>query len=348
MFINEKVSIIVATLAFGMGIDKSNVRFVIHVNMPKNIEQYQQESGRAGRDGLAAECVLLYNYSDIVLHKKLSEMNGRLSLERKKILTIHFKEIGQYCTSPICRHKLLLKHFDQTPKSNDSCGACDICLNETKQMPAEDSKKISNAIINCVRECDNRFGTTHVAEILSGSKNAKIKKFRHDGFSSYGALGEYSKSGIKQWIDQLIVQEYLEIRLTYSGLPMLGVSSKENGDSPILTEVGDSVVHLKNETTLRNAPSRSVRTNTPDMDFNMFEQLRILRRLIANKIGKPAYIVFSDVTLQELAKYKPKNLDEFLDIKGVASVKCKLYGTVFTKMIAEGCSPEGAMEVFGY
>jgi ATP-dependent DNA helicase RecQ len=210
-------------------------------------------------------------------------------------------------------------------------------------MEFEEAKQIAQKIIKCVTECNNKFGTTHIVDMLVGSKNAKIIKFAHNKLNSYGVLESYSKFAIKQWIDQLIVQDFFEIKLTYSGFPLLSISKlgfdlNENLENFSLTEVIDEVAYT---------PSRKKeRVELSDNDSELFEQMRELRRLIAIEIKSPPYIVFSDVTLQELAKIKPTNLDEFLDIKGVADYKCDKYGPVFIKFISENCSPEEAMEIF--
>ena len=317
-FINEETDIVVATVAFGMGIDKSNVRYVIHAGMPKSLEAYQQESGRAGRDGLQSECLLLHSAGDFMTWKRMLDANNPAAASL-------LDAMSAYCTRPQCRHKSLVEYFGQEfPKEN--CGACDVCNGDVEQL--EDALIVSQKIISCVFRVDQRFGGGHVADVLTGSSNQQVKKFGHDSVSTYGLLSDMNKKTVRHYIDQLVGQNFL------------GVAA---GQFPTLfiTDQGREV--LRGETTpiLFKAPEVKGSSKQVDdwagVDEGLFEQLRALRKEIANESSVPAYTVFHDPTLRDFARQRPSTTEALSRISGVGEKKLDSFGERFLSAITDYC-----------
>ena len=337
MFITEKVDIIVATVAFGMGIDKSNVRYVIHTGMPKSLEHYQQESGRGGRDGLEAECSLFYSGGDYGTWKSLMR---DMPTEAYKIAMVKLGNMYNYCTAGVCRHKAILKYFGQNIDT-DSCNACDMCLGEFEYI--DDALIIAQKILSCIVRLEQMFGGGYVALVLIGSKDKRIIENSHDMLSTYGLLSDYSKHTVRDWIEQLTGQDYIE---KYGEYNVLGVTEKgrtvlKGLQTPRLLKpvVQKAKVKL----------SKAVTDSWEGVDKELFEALRKLRSTIAGKKKIPAYVVFGDAALRDMARKRPASLDTFLDVKGVGEKKYKKYGETFITAIKDYCSEHSLdMDVEGY
>ena len=202
-FVSERVDVVVATVAFGMGIDKSNVRFVVHMGAPKSLEHYQQETGRAGRDGLDSECCLLYGGNDFVIWRKMnSELTGGAAQQAERNLRV----MENFCTSVTCRHRALVEHFGQSYEQ-ENCQACDVCLNQQEVLA--DALVVSQKILSCVVRVNENFGADYVAQVLTGSQDQRVLASGHDQLSTYGLLKDYSKGTVREWIEQLCSQDYL-------------------------------------------------------------------------------------------------------------------------------------------
>ncbi|MDI6781261.1 MAG: DNA helicase RecQ [bacterium] len=332
-FINDRVDIIVATVAFGMGINKSNVRYVIHAGMPKSLEHYQQETGRAGRDGLESECCLFFTYSDLMTWQKII---GDLDSEAGKIASKKLKEMYDFCISTSCRHQAIVSYFSQK-LDTQSCGACDICLEEPELM--EDALVIAQKIISCIVRLKNSgreamgassFGSAYIGRVLTGSKDQRILQAGHDRLSTWGILASEGKQNIRIWIEQLVLQEYLKRDDEYK---TISVSEKGWGV-------------IKNNETPRLTKSLQIHPEQPKpqltawegVDNGLFNALRILRKNLAEKQNVPAYIVFSDASLKDMALRRPSNLNEFLHVTGVGQKKWETYGDTFVKTIVDYCT----------
>jgi ATP-dependent DNA helicase RecQ len=339
-FLTEAVDVVVATVAFGMGIDRSNVRFVVHASIPKSIEHYQQETGRAGRDGLPAECVLFHSIGDVITLRKITESSLQEANASPEIIASarrQIEEMSRYCRTPMCRHRALVEYFGQS-YGQDSCGACDVCLGDTDEVP--DAKVLAQKILSCVYRVQERFGVNHVVEVLLGSKTQNVMQRGHDKLSTYGLLKEISKAQLRDWIYQLIGQGALELDGTEYPIVKLNASSRA-----IL--FGDAQPRL-----IRTASASKERKQAHAgeaalySDMGLFEKLRVLRRQIAQEQNVPPFVVFADSVLIEMSAYRPSSLDRMLNVSGIGKVKLNSYGQIFLDEIAQYCNSNGiAMDV---
>jgi len=319
-FIRDDLQIVVATVAFGMGIDKPNVRFVVHYDLPKNLESYYQETGRAGRDGLPAEALLLFGYGDIAIGRGLIEKGN--NPEQKRIEIHKLNAMVAFAESGTCRRRALLGYFGETLEKD--CGNCDICLNPPERYDAsEDARKA----LSCVYRVGQRFGIGHVIEVLRGAKTQRIFDLRHDKLSTYGIGREQNQDHWSHLLRQLIHYGYLEQDIgNYSILK--------------LTEAARPLLRGEVELTItkpRVKPGRKKRAERKivglEYDQELFNQLRILRKQIADRDGVPPYVVFGDASLAEMAATLPTDQDAFLQVNGVGQAKLQRYGSQFIEEI---------------
>ena len=326
-FLNEEIDIIVATVAFGMGIDRSDVRFVIHANAPQSLEHYQQESGRAGRDGLEAECVLIYSGADFLKWRMLLDRNGELSDARRTLL----RDMDRYAASVGCRHRHLVGYFGETLAKAD-CGACDFCLGELE--PIAEPVVVARKILSAVARVGQRFGTAHVVNVLRGAKTELTASRGHDQLSVFGLLAAMSVDEVRGCIEQMIARDLLEqagdefpvLRLTADGLALM----KDPARLPDLVLARQR--KPEKGKTLRK--SKVEGESWEGVDRDLFERLRALRLRVARDRGVPPYVIFHDTTLRELARLKPATMDALRHVYGVGERKAEDYGPMLLEEIA--------------
>jgi ATP-dependent DNA helicase RecQ len=325
-FQRDDLQLVVATVAFGMGIDKPNIRFVVHYDLPKNIEGYYQETGRAGRDGLPAEALLLFGYGDIAISRGLIENGG--NPEQNRIELHKLNAMIGFAEARICRRRVLLGYFGESPDAD--CGNCDICLNPPERYDAtEDARKALSSVFRV----GQRFGMGHVIDVLRGSRNERVRALGHDRLSTYG-IG--SSLGQDEWgsiFRQLVHLGYLEqdlarysvLRLTEAARPLL------RGEQTLTL-----AKHRVRPVSAKKAKKvRETGHVGQAKDDGLFQALRALRKEIAGREGVPPFVVFGDATLTEMAARRPADAEELLSVIGVGKHKQGKYGTEFLRVIAE-------------
>src|SRR5690625_2371330 len=323
LFIRDEISIIVATIEFGIGIDNPNVRLVMHFEIHINIESYYQQLGRAGRDGLRSDCLLLYSRYD---KQKIQYFINQKEGQEKEVAEKHLKELMKFLETEECRRKPLMNYFGET-YPNDVCGMCDNCLSVDAEV--EDLTVQSQKFLSCVSRTGQKFGAYHIADVLRGSKAKKVLNNGHDELSTYDIGSEWSK---EQWIllgRMLVRQNYLDRDEQYGSLKL-----KKQAEAVLKGQENVFGVLDRTDTVIGDeAIERTSSDVENDYDRDLFEQLREKRKEMADRQGIAPYVIFPDTTLMEMSYYFPRDEDDLLAVYGIGSVKQKKYGKDFLKLI---------------
>jgi ATP-dependent DNA helicase RecQ len=328
-FASEEIDVVAATVAFGMGIDRSDVRCVIHAAMPKSIEHYQQETGRAGRDGLEAECVLLYSAADVLRWESLIEKSAADASARVEVIAAArelLEHMRRFCTAVHCRHRRLSEYFGQE-YSKPNCEACDLCLNEVEGLA--DATLTAQKILSCVARAGERFGAEHIVDVLLGANTERVRRWRHEELSTYGLMKGTNRRTLINMLYQLLDDGLLE--RTAEERPVLR-----------LNDASRDVLRGKRTVRLLQPKAEVSKTRFDEqswegVDHGLFDHLRTLRRQIAQERDVPAYVLFSDATLREMARVRPGSKAALLGIRGVGERKVADLGTSFLEFIGSYC-----------
>lgn len=334
-FVFDFTSIVVATNAFGMGIDKSNVRYVIHYNMPQSMENYYQEAGRAGRDGLEAKCILLFSAQDIVINRLLLEHKEMTDLSPEELATVkerdmqRLQSMERYCYTTECLRNYILKYFGEKPEK--PCGDCGNCLHTFETLDMTDAAK---QIINCVYESRQRFGKTIIIDTVAGAKTARLAEIGAVNYKSYGVLASTNKKLIRRLVEQMVAEGYLRVG-DYQVVKLGNFQALKDPETTVMVKITDD------DKIPQRAEKPKKKTNGKDAltaaGFKLFDKFRELRLQIAREENMPPYIIFSDKTLIDMAVKMPRSKSEMLEVSGVGENKYGKYGERFLRVIEENC-----------
>ena len=332
-FVFDFTSIVVATNAFGMGIDKSNVRYVIHYNMPQSMENYYQEAGRAGRDGLEAKCILLFSAQDIVINRLLLEHKEMTDLSPEELATVkerdmqRLQSMERYCYTTECLRNYILKYFGEKPEK--PCGDCGNCLHTFETLDMTDAAK---QIINCVYESRQRFGKTIIIDTVAGAKTARLAEIGAANYKSYGVLASTNKKLIRRLVEQMVAEGYLRVG-DYQVVKLGNFQALKDPETTVMVKITDD------DKLPQRAEKPKKKTNGKDAltaaGFKLFDKFRELRLQIAREENMPPYIIFSDKTLIDMAVKMPRSKSEMLEVSGVGENKYGKYGERFLRVIEE-------------
>jgi len=328
-FAAEALDVVAATVAFGMGIDRSDVRCVIHAAMPKSIEHYQQETGRAGRDGLEAECVLLYSAADVMRWESLIEKSALDAKEPDEVIAASrelLEHMRHLCSAVHCRHKEISEYFGQK-YSRPNCEACDVCLDEVEGLA--DATVTAQKILSCIARAGERFGGEHIIDVLLGANTERVRRWSHDNLTTYGLLKGINRKSLTNILYQLIDA---------------GLLDRSSDERPVLQLNEASWEVLRGQRTVRLVQpkekvqkTRIEKKSWDKVDEGLFEALRNLRRKLADQRGVPAYVLFNDATLRDLARLRPSTPSALLGVRGVGEKKLADLGQRFIEEIVSYC-----------
>jgi ATP-dependent DNA helicase RecQ len=342
-FTAERCDVVVATVAFGMGIDRSNVRFVLHTALPKSLEHYQQETGRAGRDGLEAECVLLFSGADLLTFKFMIEKSASENAVDPSFVPSalkHLDEMDRYCRGAVCRHRALVEYFGQKYET-PSCDACDLCLGDTQEVP--EAVVVAQKILSCVARVKEGFGIGHVVAVLRGKNTENVRKRGHDKLSTFGLLHKHSDADLRDWVYQLIGQGVLLQVGTEYPLLKLNAASWDVMRGQHTVRLVQLARRRKGE---RPERSRAAANSWEGVDQGLFDVLKALRYRLAGERQEAPYMIFGDTVLRDLARVRPSTPERMRQLSGVGDVKLRNFGGHFLPAIAEHCRKHGlAMDV---
>ncbi len=328
-FAAEALDVVAATVAFGMGIDRSDVRCVIHAAMPKSIEHYQQETGRAGRDGLEAECVLLYSAADVVRWESLIEKSALDAKEPAEVIAASrqlLEHMRSLCGAVHCRHKRLSEYFGQKYLKGN-CEACDVCMNEVEGLA--DATITAQKILSCIARAGERFGAAHIVDVLAGANTERIRRLGHDRLSTHGILKDVDRKTLTNMMYQLVDAGLIE--RTEDQFPVLRLNDASR--EVLRGQRGVQLIQPKKK--LRK--TRYAEKSWEKVDEGLFESLRMLRRKLADQRGVPAYVLFNDATLRDMARLRPSRPSALLAVRGVGEKKLADFGQRFIEEIVTYC-----------